>query len=255
MCHKSCGRDVACHKSCPTPRKYLVEACRQVPNIMACRKQCADDAACIKTCPTFSMGWLQKKLEANPGYVFKKSQKICPRLEKAQACHQLCIPGDFQCHHKCPRVWKYHSHHGKDGWHHAHKEEKAEVKPDAKECYDKGDHGVWCLKGDDWYCVKNCKDEVKKEVKPDAKGCYDKGDHGVWCPKGDVWYCVKNCKYEVKNEVKPDANGCYDKYDHSVWCPKGDDWYCVKNCTILTSLYDKLKAFVPDLSNVKTIVV
>merc|ERR1712066_411643 len=70
-------------------------------------------------------------------------------------------------------------------------------------CVDKGKYGVWCPKGEKWYCLKNCEDN-----KPDADGCYDKGEHGVWCPKGDGWYCKENCKDQKKGL---DASGCYNK--------------------------------------------
>merc|ERR1719437_137869 len=97
---------------------------------------------------------------------------------------------------------------------------KQNKKPDAQGCYDKGEHGVWCPKGDDWYCAKNCKNGKRDQIKPDAKGCYDKGEHGVWCPKGDEWHCVKNCKNNTKKqEVKQDAKRCYDKGEYGVWCP------------------------------------
>merc|ERR1719401_662202 len=102
--------------------------------------------------------------------------------------------------------------------------------PDARGCHDKGDDGVWCPQGDDWYCVKNCENNKHQEVKQDAKECHDKGEYGVWCPKGDDWYCVKNCKDKKSQKIKPDAKGCHDKAEHGLWCPKGDEWYCVKNC-------------------------
>jgi len=114
---------------------------------------------------------------------------------------------------------------------------KHNTKPDADGCYDKGEYGVWCPRGDEWYCKRNCK-EKKHQTKPSADGCYDKGEDGVWCPKGDSWYCKENCPHIdylghaawMKHETKPDADGCYDKGEYGVWCPRGDEWYCKRNC-------------------------
>jgi len=266
MCHESCGKDVACHKECPKPWKPLVEACHQAPLIIACHEKCAGNAACTKTCPTFAVDWIQKKFEAFPERFAMRAQMMCPRLEKSHACHQACLPGDFQCHKQCPRVWQ----NGKGKWNHDQEVEQ-KVKPDAKGCYDKGEYGVWCPKDGDWHCIKNCKNKVKQEIKPDARGCYDKGTYGVWCPKGDEWHCVKNCKDEVKKDIMPDAKGCYDKGEYGVWCPKGRGWYCIKNCkdemkvvkpetsrlsrldAILTFLYDKVMSYGSDLSDMKVL--
>merc|ERR1719356_2065894 len=82
---------------------------------------------------------------------------------------------------------------------------------DVQGCYDKGEYGIWCPEGGDWYCKKNCKKEPEKELELDAEGCYDKGEYGIWCPKGGDWYCKKNCKKETEKKVGPDAEGCYDK--------------------------------------------
>merc|ERR1719343_183130 len=64
----------------------------------------------------------------------------------------------------------------------------------------------------------------KKEIKPDANGCYDKGEHGVWCPKGDDWYCVKNCKDKGESEdIKTkeiDPMDCY----FDAECRNKVDW-------------------------------
>jgi len=108
-------------------------------------------------------------------------------------------------------------------------------KADADGCYDKGEHGLWCPHGDGWYCKEHCpesKPQPKtKKVVLDGQGCYDKGEYGVWCPKGDGWFCKENCPdSKPKPKVVPDANGCYDKGDYGVWCPKGDKWYCQRNC-------------------------
>jgi len=83
---------------------------------------------------------------------------------------------------------------------------------------------VWCPEGDDWYCAKNCKGKETQNIKPDAKGCYDKGEHGVWCPRGDTWQCVKNCKDEEEQRISSsnssDTKDCY--FDPE--CHKLVDW-------------------------------
>merc|ERR1719446_1790100 len=102
---------------------------------------------------------------------------------------------------------------------------KNAVEDDDQGCIDKGKYGVWCPKGDEWYCKKNCEKEKKPKREVDEDGCIDKGRLGYWCPNGNGgWYCEKNCG------IRPDANGCYDKGDKGVWCPKGDDWYCKEGC-------------------------
>jgi len=202
MCHRSCGRDAACHRSCVNPWEPMARSCRETPAILACHRQCAGDTACDKACPTFPLGWLQAKFEADPDRFVKKAEDICPRLEKAHACHKACAPGDSECHHECPRVWDRHGRHGR---HHARKwMGRHGAKPDASGCYDKGARGTWCPKAEGWYCVKNC---------PAGEGCVDKGLDGTWCPKKDgVWYCVKDCKEEAPaNDWSAFAAGMYNK--------------------------------------------
>mmetsp|Transcript_73940 Transcript_73940/g.208739 ORF Transcript_73940/g.208739 Transcript_73940/m.208739 type:complete len:314 (-) Transcript_73940:314-1255(-) len=238
MCHNSCGTDVACHMRCVNPWKALVQSCRETPAILACHGRCAGDAACGKACPTFPLGWLQAKFEADPDRFAKKAEDICPRLEKAQACHHACAPGDFECHHECPHVWDRHGGHGPR---HTPRGHGHVAGPDAKGCYDKGVQGTWCPKIDEWYCVKNC---------PAGKGCVDKGEFGTWCPKGDGFYCV-NCAH---------GKECVDKGERGTWCPKKDGgWYCVKGCkeeapandwsAFAAGMYNKLMAYVPDFSS------
>lgn len=103
-------KDTACHQKCPKPWKPMREACQQVPDIKNCYDNCADDTACIASCPKFAQGLMQKKLEANSNLVFWKAQRICPRLEKVHACHKSCGPGDFECHHQCPKIFDGEEH-------------------------------------------------------------------------------------------------------------------------------------------------
>merc|ERR1712151_1153752 len=56
-------------------------------------------------------------------------------------------------------------------------------------------------------------EEKTTDIAPDSEGCYDKGEDGVWCPKGDDWYCMKNCKGKQKKQIDQakmvDKNDCY----------------------------------------------
>jgi hypothetical protein len=62
---------------------------------------------------------MNEKFEKSPACLKKK----CARFEKVHACHAACKPGDFDCHHQCPKLFHmFHDHHheSRHGPHHGH---------------------------------------------------------------------------------------------------------------------------------------
>jgi len=98
-----------------------VKACHDLPALKKCHAACKD-ASCDKTCTKFvpDEAGMNEKFAIHPERFMQMMEKKCPVVEKADACHKACTPGDHKCHHKCPH-WGHHDHHhGPDEQHHDH---------------------------------------------------------------------------------------------------------------------------------------
>jgi len=55
LCHKTCGKDKACHKACPNSVwSEKMEQCKSYHNIMACHQSCGHSHICHANCPHMS---------------------------------------------------------------------------------------------------------------------------------------------------------------------------------------------------------
>lgn len=129
-CHSKCGTDKECHNKCPKPWKRFVKTCEEFSTVKLCHDKCASTAkraVCEESCPKFANPWLARKLAGFPDKKVAWMEEKCKIMQESVACHKACAPGDFQCHHKCPKVMKcprWHRKedggHGKGEFHHGH---------------------------------------------------------------------------------------------------------------------------------------
>lgn len=203
-CHKKCGADAACHDKCPEPP--MVKACQDYPAIKACHATCKD-TDCGK-CPKFEMDQMNEIYAKHPERAEHMAEKMCPKIEKAHACHEACTPGDRECHHKCPSMrhhgghgqWPRHDDHGEHGdWphhgEHGHKQKFMKMMKEARACHEKCGKDVDCHSKcpKPWApIVKACQDF------PAIKACHTQCDINKWARNANS-ECDDKCpKFEAE---------------------------------------------------------
>merc|ERR1719181_1811108 len=106
-------------------------------------------------------------------------------VEKAYACHNECQPGDFECHHKCPKMFNQ-GHHFPGNWKHKFQLELEKVHACHERCGgDSACHTTKCPKP--WMkFVKACKEFPAKHFMMAAE---------KKCPKMlEIHACHESCK-------------------------------------------------------------
>merc|ERR1719213_660930 len=96
LCHKTCGKDKACHKACPNSVwSEKMEQCKSYHNIMACHQSCGHSHICHANCPHMSEQMLKSLARAHKPC--KRHHQCTRRMSRREdestiACQLIRVP-------------------------------------------------------------------------------------------------------------------------------------------------------------------